>query len=93
LQNEMAQDSSSGHVESNDGELPRLSFDSEDDDENFWSSSLPTRILSVMIVQQISLYKSVDYSEVGIVAHTLHHWPLGRMWLKRWQNYVKSVPR
>jgi hypothetical protein len=35
LQNEMAQDSSSGHVESNDGELPRLSFDSEDDDENF----------------------------------------------------------
>jgi hypothetical protein len=70
-----------------------LSFDSEDDDENFWSSSLPTRILSVMIVQQISLYKSVDYSEVGIVAHTLHHWPLGRMWLKRWQNYVKSVPR
>jgi hypothetical protein len=50
-----------------------LSFDSEDDDENFWSSSLPTCNLSVMIVQQISLYKSVDYREDGIVAHSLHH--------------------
>jgi hypothetical protein len=69
-----------------------LSFDSEDDDENFWSSSLHTRNLSVMIVQQISLYKSVDYREDGIVAHSLHHCPRGRMWLKRWQNYVKSVP-